>query len=144
MLCASEMKIWYGQGGADWDQAKRVMERMKGNAAAQNRAKGAFALASGDVSKARQILSPLSESDAESAWLFSQVLMRVGEVPRAGQVLERALKGTAATTPLLHYSITPSRRRRSVRSRRRARRSKRPSPRNPTTAAHWWSWPTSN
>ena len=101
VLCASEMKISYGQGGADWDQAKRVAERMRGNAATQNRARGAFALASGDVSKARQILSPLSEADAESAWLFSQVLIRAGEVPRAGQVLERALKGPAANSPKL-------------------------------------------
>jgi tetratricopeptide (TPR) repeat protein len=101
VLCASEMKIWYGQGGADWDQAKRTMDRMKGNAVAQNRARGAYALATGDVSKSRQILSPLSETDTESAWLFSQVLMRVGEVQRAGQVLDRALKGSAANSPKL-------------------------------------------
>jgi len=47
--------------------------------------------------KARQILSPLSEADAESAWLFSQVLMRVGEVARAGQVLERATTATSSS-----------------------------------------------
>src|SRR5438128_468541 len=32
VLCASELKFAYGQGGADWDQAKRVVDRIKVNA----------------------------------------------------------------------------------------------------------------
>ena len=101
VLCAAELKIWYGQGGADWDQAKRVVDRIRGNAIAQNRARGAFVLATADLAKARQLLSPLSERDAESAWLFSQVLVRGGDVQRAAQVLDRALKGADASSPKL-------------------------------------------
>ena len=101
VLCAAELKVWYGQGGADWDQAKRVVEKIKGNAAPQNRARGAFALAVGDTTKARQLLSTLAETDLESAWLFSQALMRASEVQRAAQVLDRALKRENAAWPKL-------------------------------------------
>ncbi|MFL5311909.1 MAG: tetratricopeptide repeat protein [Myxococcales bacterium] len=101
VLCAAELKVWYGQGGGDWDQAKRVLDRMKGNAAPQNRARGAFALAVGDVGKARQLLSTLAEADLESAWLFSQALIRTNDVQRAAQVLDRALKGQHADSPKL-------------------------------------------
>ena len=101
VLCAAELKVWYGQGGGDWDQANRVVERIRGNAAPQNRARGAFALAVGDTGKARQLLSTLSESDLESAWLFSQALTRTGDVQRAAQVLDRGLKGENAGSPKL-------------------------------------------
>ena len=101
VLCASELKVWYGQGGGDWDQAKRVVDRIKRNAAPQNRARGAFALAVGDIGKARQMLSTLSDTDLESAWLFSQALMRGGDAQRAAQVLDRALQGANAGSPKL-------------------------------------------
>jgi len=101
VLCAAELRVWYGQGGGDWDQAKRVVDRIKGNAAPQNRARGAFALAVGDTGKARQLLSTLAESDLESAWLFAQTLSRTNDVQRAAQVLDRALKGPNADSPKL-------------------------------------------
>jgi predicted Zn finger-like uncharacterized protein len=101
VLCAAELKVWYGQGGGDWDQAKRVVEKVKGNAGPQNRARGAFALAVGDTAKGRQLLSSLADTDLESAWLFSQGLMRGGDVQRAAQVLDRALKGENAASPKL-------------------------------------------
>ncbi len=101
VLCAAELRVWYGQGGGDWDQAMRVVEKIKGNAAPQNRARGAFALALGDTPKARQLLSSLAETDLESAWLFSQALMRANDVQRAAQVLDRALKGENAASPKL-------------------------------------------
>ena len=101
VLCASEMKIVYGQGGADWDQAKRVADRIHGKAPAQNRARGAFALATGDTVKARQLLSPLADTDAESAWLFAHVLLRANDLQRAGQVLDAILKGDNARSAKL-------------------------------------------
>ena len=101
VLCAAELKIWYGQGGGDWDQARRVVEKIKGNTGPQNRARGAFALALGDMGKARQLLSSLAENDLESAWLFSQALMRTADAQRAAQVLDRALKGENAASPKL-------------------------------------------
>ena len=33
VLCAAELKVSYGQGGADWDQAKRVVEKIRGKVA---------------------------------------------------------------------------------------------------------------
>ena len=45
VLAASELKIEYGQVGADWDQAKRIVEKIKKTRPIQNRARGAFALA---------------------------------------------------------------------------------------------------
>src|SRR6266851_8704988 len=101
VLCAAELKVGYGQGGADWDQAKRVVERIRGKAPAHNRARGAFALAVGDTTKARQLLSTLAETDPESAWLFSQTLLRANDVDRAAQVLDQALKRQSAPSPKL-------------------------------------------
>src|SRR5205823_4010928 len=69
--------------------------------AAHNRARGAFALAVGDSTKARQLLSSLAETDPESAWLFSQTLLRANDVQRAGQVLDRALKVETPAPKLL-------------------------------------------
>ena len=96
VLSASELKIAYAQVGGDWDQAKRVVEKIKANRPAQNRARGAFALASGDVPKAKQLLAPLGESptaDVESAWLYAEALMAGSESAKAAQVLDNALKG---------------------------------------------------
>jgi predicted Zn finger-like uncharacterized protein len=104
VLCASELKIAYGQGGADWDHAKRVVDKIKGSALAQNRARGAFLLAAGEVGKARQMLAPLADrtdADLESSWLFAHVLARTADAQRAAQVLDRALVGENAATPKL-------------------------------------------
>jgi predicted Zn finger-like uncharacterized protein len=101
VLCAAELKVWYGQGGGDWDQARRVVEKIRGKGMAENRARGALALAVGDTTRARQLLSTLAETDLESAWLFSQALLRANDVQRAAQVLDRALKGQDAASPKL-------------------------------------------
>jgi tetratricopeptide (TPR) repeat protein len=96
VLCASELKYSYGQGGADWDQAHRVVENIRGTGASQMRARGAFALASGDMVKARTLLASLGDqpgADLESVWLYSQALLRSGEAAHAAQVLDNALKG---------------------------------------------------
>jgi len=92
VLCASEMKIAHGQSGADWDLAKRTVEKMRGSGAGQERARGAFALANGDAVKARELLAPREGRDVESSWLYALALARVGETVRAGQVLDNAIK----------------------------------------------------
>ena len=94
LLCASELRFSYGQVGADWDRAPRVLSSMKGTGPAQQRARGAYALASGDVASARSLLSALGEqhdADVESVWLYAQTLVRAGEAPHAAQVLDNAL-----------------------------------------------------
>jgi tetratricopeptide (TPR) repeat protein len=104
VLAASELKMEYGQVGGDWDQARRVVDKMKSNRLPQNRARGAFALASGEVPKGKQILAPLGEApaaDLESVWLYAQSLVLGGESARAAQVLDNALKTRAAATKLL-------------------------------------------
>ena len=104
VLAASELKIEYGQVGADWDQAKRVQEKMKGSKPSQNRARGAFALASGDVPKAKQFLAALGDTptaDLESTWLYAMSLIAANESGRAAQVLDNALKARGASTRLL-------------------------------------------
>lgn len=96
VLSASELKLNYNQVGGDWDQAKRVIEKIKSNGWAQNRARGAYALASGDIAKAKVVLASLGdrpEADLESLYLFAQSLLLGGEQPRAAQVLDNALKG---------------------------------------------------
>ena len=104
VLAASELKIEYGQVGTDWDQAKRVQERIKGNRGAQNRARGAFALASGDLPKAKQLLAAVGDapnSDLESTWLYAVSLISANESARAAQVLDNALKTRGTSTRLL-------------------------------------------
>jgi Tfp pilus assembly protein PilF len=104
VLAASELKIEYGQVGTDWDQAKRVQERMKGTRPSQNRARGAFALASGDVPKAKQFLATLGDTpnaDLESTWLYAASLIAANESARAAQVLDNALKTRGTSTRLL-------------------------------------------
>ena len=104
VLAASELKIEYGQVGTDWDQAKRVQERIKGNRPSQNRARGAFALASGDLPRAKQILATLGDTpkaDAESTWLYAMALVSANESARAVQVLDNALKARGTSTRLL-------------------------------------------
>lgn len=104
VLAASELKIEYGQVGTDWDQAKRVQERMKGNRPSQNRARGAFALASNDIPKAKQFLATLGDTpkaDLESTWLYATSLIAANESGRAAQVLDNALKANATSTRLL-------------------------------------------
>jgi predicted Zn finger-like uncharacterized protein len=103
VLAASELKIEYAQVGADWDQAKRVQDKMKGARPSQNRARGAFALASGDISKAKQFLAALGDTpnaDLESTWLYAMSLIVSNESGRAAQVLDNALK-TRGTSPRL-------------------------------------------
>jgi len=104
VLAASELKIEYGQVGTDWDQAKRVQDRIKGNRAAQNRARGAYALASGDLPRAKQFLAALGDTpnaDLESTWLYALALISANEPARAAQVLDNALKTRGTSTRLL-------------------------------------------
>ena len=99
VLCASELRLDYGQGGADWDQAKRVNEKMKSARPAQARARGALALAEGDWAKAKQQLAALGDAqsaDVESTWLYAEALRLSGEGSRAEQILDNALKTRAA------------------------------------------------
>ena len=102
VLAASELKLEYGQVGGDWDQARRVVDKMKATRASQTRARGAFALASGDFAKAKALLAGFdsASSDVESVWLFAQALVLSGEQARAAQVLDNALK-TRPTSPKL-------------------------------------------
>jgi tetratricopeptide (TPR) repeat protein len=96
VLSASELKIAYAQVGGDWDQARRVVEKMKSNKLAPIRARGAFALAKGEVPKAKLLLAPLGDAtnaDVESAWLYAQALMANSESAKAAQVLDNALRG---------------------------------------------------
>src|SRR2546422_5538388 len=86
VLAASELKIEYGQVGADWDQARRVVEKMKANRPTQNRARGAFALASGDFPKAKQYLAALGDTpnaDLDSTWLYGMALVYANESARS-------------------------------------------------------------
>lgn len=104
VLSTSELKLVYSQVGGDWDQAKRVVERMKASAPAQNRARGAYALASGDLAKGKALLTPLGDranADLESTFLFAQSLLLTGEQAHAAQVLDNALKGKGADSTKL-------------------------------------------
>lgn len=104
VLATSELKLEYGQVGGDWDQAKRVIEKMKASRPAQLRARGAFALANGDAAKGRQVLQPLGDNPAgelESVWLYANALVLSGEGVRAAQVLDNALKVRSGSTKLL-------------------------------------------
>ena len=104
VLATSELKLIYGQVGGDWDQAKTVVEKMKGKLPQHDRARGAFALANGDVPRGRQLLSPLGErpdADLESIYLFAQSLILSNEQGHAAQVLDNALKTRDSTKLLL-------------------------------------------
>jgi cellulose synthase operon protein C len=95
VLCASELRLSYGQGKADWDQAARVVETLKPTSPSRQRAVGAFALASGNAAQALVLLAPLGDkpgADVESVWLDAQALVRSGDAARAAQVLDAALK----------------------------------------------------
>jgi tetratricopeptide (TPR) repeat protein len=103
VLAASELKLEYGQVGGDWDQAKRVIEKMKGTKPSQSRARGAFALANNEVAKGLQLLagSDSPTADLESVWLYGKALLLSGESARAAQVLDNALKTRAGSPKLL-------------------------------------------
>ena len=104
VLAASELRLDYEQSGTDWDQARRVVERLKGTRVALNRARGAFALASGDAMSGRQLLATIGETpsaDLESTWLYANALLRTNEWERAAQVLDNALKARGPSTKLL-------------------------------------------
>jgi len=108
VLSASELKLAYGQLGGDWDQAKRVVEKMKSNKLPQNRARGAFALANGELAKGKQLLAPLGDSpnaDLESVWLYAESLLRANESVKAAQVLDNALKKQAPSKLLLQRGL---------------------------------------
>ncbi|HXN56267.1 MAG TPA: tetratricopeptide repeat protein [Myxococcales bacterium] len=95
VLCASELRLSYGQGKADWDQAARVIETLTPTSPSRQRALGAFALASGNAAQALVLLAPLGDkpgADVESVWLHAQALVRSGDAARAAQVLDAALK----------------------------------------------------
>jgi tetratricopeptide (TPR) repeat protein len=101
ILSASELKLAHGQNGADWDLAKRTIDKMKGSELQQERARGAFALANGDARKAGQILAPRDGHDTETSWLYAMSLARAGDAARAAQVLDTALKARGANPKLL-------------------------------------------
>jgi len=104
VLAASELKIEYGQVGGDWDQARRVLEKMKATRPTQNRARGAFALASGDVIRAKQYLAALGDTpnaDLDSTWLYAVALVSASESARAAQMLDNALRSRGSSTRLL-------------------------------------------
>jgi Tfp pilus assembly protein PilF len=104
VLAASELKIEYGQVGGDWDQARRVLERMKGTRPSQNRARGAYSLAGGDITKAKQYLAALGDTpnaDLESTWLYAVALVAGNESARAAQILDNALRSRGSSTRLL-------------------------------------------
>jgi len=104
VLAASELKIEYGQVGADWDQAKRIVEKIKKTRPIQNRARGAFALASNDLPKAKQFLAALGDApnaDLESTWLYAVALINGNEFGRAAQVIDNAFKRGSSTRLLL-------------------------------------------
>src|SRR5262249_8028127 len=104
VLTASEVKIEYGQVGGDWDQARRVVEKLKANRPSQNRARGAFSLASAEVAKAKQYLATLGDTpnaDLDSTWLYAMALMSANESARAAQVLDNALRSRGTSTRLL-------------------------------------------
>ena len=103
VLAASELKLEYGQVGGDWDQARRVVEKMKATRLPQTRARGAFALASGDGAKGKALLAGFdsASSDVESVWLYAKALVLSGEQARAAQVLDTALKTRASSPKLL-------------------------------------------
>jgi tetratricopeptide (TPR) repeat protein len=110
VLAASELKLEYGQAGGDWDQAKRVVEKMKGTRPSQNRARAAFALASGDSAKGRALLAGLADApaaDLESIWLYADSQLLGGEAPRAAATLDAGIKTrpTAAKLLLLRGSV---------------------------------------
>src|SRR5439155_252001 len=113
VLAASELKIEYGQVGADWDQAKRIVEKMKGTRPIQNRARGAFALASNDLPKAKQFLAALGDApnaDLESTWLYAVALINGNEFGRAAQVLDNAFKrGSSIRLLLLRAAVARDR-----------------------------------
>src|SRR5438270_766977 len=86
------------------DQARRVVEKMKGTRPAQNRARGAFALAGGELAKAKQFLAALGDTpgaDLDSTWLYAVALVYSSESTRAAQVLDNALKARGPSTRLL-------------------------------------------
>ncbi len=104
VLCASELKVGWGQSGGDWDQAKGVVDKIKLNGPAQLRARGAYALASGDVAKARTLLSSLGDApaaDVEAVFLYAQVLLRSNEAAHAAQVLDNGIKGSGSPKLML-------------------------------------------
>jgi predicted Zn finger-like uncharacterized protein len=104
VLAASELKLEYDQAGSDFDQAKRVVERMTATRPAQNRARAAFALASGDFAKGRQMLAGMADAanaDPESTWLYAESLIRSADPQRAATVLDAALKARPGAVKLL-------------------------------------------
>jgi tetratricopeptide (TPR) repeat protein len=104
VLAASELKLQYGQVGGDWDQAKRVVEKMKGTSHSQSRARAAFALANGDAIKGKQLIASTADSssaDLESIWLYADSLVLSGDPGRAAGVLDNALKTRAGAVKLL-------------------------------------------
>jgi predicted Zn finger-like uncharacterized protein len=114
VLAASELKLEYGQSGADWEQATRVIDRIKSTRPPQMRARAAFALASGDVPKGRQLLAGIADApnaDLESTWLHAQSLIKGGDAVRAASVLDAALKArpTAVKLLLLRGSVAAAR-----------------------------------
>ena len=113
VLCASELRFSYGQGGADWDQSKRVVDTLKGSGPSQQRARAAHALASGDLPRARTLIAPLGDqpgADVESVWLYAQALLRSGDAARAAQVLDNTLRTQEMPKLLLARGLVDAKR----------------------------------
>jgi predicted Zn finger-like uncharacterized protein len=113
VLCASEMRFSYGQGGADWDQSKRVVDTLKGSGPSQQRARAAHALASGDAARARTLIAALGDqpgADPESVWLYAQALLRSGEAARAAELLDNTLKTREMPKLLLARGLVEAKR----------------------------------
>jgi predicted Zn finger-like uncharacterized protein len=104
VLAASELKIQYGQVGGDWDLARQKVDKIKGTKLPENRARGAFAIASGDPARGKQIFAAIGDGptvDLESIWLYAQSMLMSGEQVRAAQVLDNALKTRQGSIKLL-------------------------------------------
>ena len=95
VLCASELKLMYGQGGVDWDLAQRTVEKLKAETPRVQRARAAYVLASGDAAKAKLVLQPLVDrgaAEAQGVFLYAQALVRLKEYKGAAAALDAALK----------------------------------------------------
>jgi tetratricopeptide (TPR) repeat protein len=98
ILCASELKLVYGQGGVDWDLAQRTIDKMNAEGPKQIRARAAFALAAGDRTKAKSLLQPLvarGAAETQGIFLYATALARhPKDLKEAAAVIDAALKAS--------------------------------------------------
>ncbi len=111
VLAASELKIGWGAGGGDWDQAAHLANQLDAKQATAARAQGAYALAANDLARAKLLLAPLGDApnaNPEAVWLYAQALWRSNEAAHAAQVLDNALKTHASVKLLLLRGLIES------------------------------------